>query len=75
MSRAGLGRQGRVLDPARTPKDRLPRYVRGRRGTAGPASDRPLVEAHFLHSADGSRVLLYAEWTSIEAHPGSRRGR
>ncbi|MFE5958120.1 antibiotic biosynthesis monooxygenase family protein [Streptomyces rubiginosohelvolus] len=26
------------------------------------------ISAHFLHSADGSRVLLYTEWTSVEAH-------
>ncbi|MEU4484211.1 antibiotic biosynthesis monooxygenase [Streptomyces purpurascens] len=26
------------------------------------------ISAHFLHSADGSRVLLYTEWTSAEAH-------
>ncbi|MCC9706596.1 antibiotic biosynthesis monooxygenase [Streptomyces sp. MNU76] len=26
------------------------------------------ISAHFLHSADGGRVLLYTEWTSIEAH-------
>ncbi|GAB2891788.1 antibiotic biosynthesis monooxygenase [Streptomyces deserti] len=26
------------------------------------------ISAHFLHSTDGSRVLLYTEWTSIEAH-------
>ncbi|MBT2378372.1 hypothetical protein J7E90_13685 [Streptomyces sp. ISL-111] len=26
------------------------------------------MSAHFLHSADGSRVLLYTEWTSVEAH-------
>ena len=26
------------------------------------------VSAHFLLSADGTRVLLYTEWTSIEAH-------
>jgi heme-degrading monooxygenase HmoA len=26
------------------------------------------VSAHFLHSVDGSRVLLYTEWTSTEAH-------
>ncbi|MEU9395722.1 hypothetical protein AB0D86_37705 [Streptomyces sp. NPDC048324] len=26
------------------------------------------ISAHFLLSADGSRVLLYAEWTSTEAH-------
>ncbi|KUL26372.1 antibiotic biosynthesis monooxygenase [Streptomyces regalis] len=26
------------------------------------------ISAHFLHSADGSRVLLYTEWTSVQAH-------
>ncbi|MFI6371480.1 antibiotic biosynthesis monooxygenase family protein [Streptomyces sp. NPDC050546] len=26
------------------------------------------ISAHFLHSVDGSRVLLYTEWTSTEAH-------
>jgi heme-degrading monooxygenase HmoA len=26
------------------------------------------ISAHFLHSVDGSRVLLYTEWTSVEAH-------
>ncbi|MFB7929418.1 antibiotic biosynthesis monooxygenase [Streptomyces sp. NPDC056039] len=26
------------------------------------------ISAHFLHSVDGSRVLLYTEWTSAEAH-------
>lgn len=26
------------------------------------------ISAHFLHSADGSRVLLYTEWTGAEAH-------
>ncbi|MFE7901156.1 hypothetical protein ACFU3E_27365 [Streptomyces sp. NPDC057424] len=26
------------------------------------------ISAHFLHSADGSRVLLYTEWTGVEAH-------
>ncbi|MFD3735768.1 antibiotic biosynthesis monooxygenase family protein [Streptomyces sp. NPDC058632] len=26
------------------------------------------ISAHFLHSTDGSRVLLYTEWTSVEAH-------
>ncbi|WP_158101941.1 antibiotic biosynthesis monooxygenase family protein [Streptomyces swartbergensis] len=26
------------------------------------------ISAHFLHSADGSRVLLCTEWTSVEAH-------
>ncbi|MGW0824512.1 antibiotic biosynthesis monooxygenase family protein [Streptomyces sp. NPDC002845] len=26
------------------------------------------ISAHFLLSADGTRVLLYTEWTSIEAH-------
>ncbi|MFV0137982.1 hypothetical protein ACLGIH_33220 [Streptomyces sp. HMX87] len=26
------------------------------------------ISGHFLHSADGSRVLLYTEWTGVEAH-------
>lgn len=26
------------------------------------------ISAHFLHSTDGTRVLLYTEWTSTEAH-------
>ncbi|MET9681970.1 antibiotic biosynthesis monooxygenase family protein [Streptomyces coeruleorubidus] len=26
------------------------------------------ISAHFLHSLDGSRVLLCTEWTSVEAH-------
>jgi heme-degrading monooxygenase HmoA len=26
------------------------------------------ISAHFLHSVDGSRVLLYTEWTSAAAH-------
>ncbi len=26
------------------------------------------ISAHFLHSVDGSRVLLYTEWTTAEAH-------
>ncbi|MEV8312166.1 antibiotic biosynthesis monooxygenase [Streptomyces flavidovirens] len=26
------------------------------------------ISAHFLLSTDGSRVLLYTEWTSAEAH-------
>ncbi|MGW0500539.1 antibiotic biosynthesis monooxygenase [Streptomyces sp. NPDC003007] len=29
---------------------------------------RGAISAHFLHSADGSRVLLYTEWISVEAH-------
>ncbi|EPJ39074.1 hypothetical protein STAFG_3889 [Streptomyces afghaniensis 772] len=29
------------------------------------------ISAHFLHSIDGSRVLLYTEWTTVQAHQES----
>ncbi|MCC9710663.1 antibiotic biosynthesis monooxygenase [Streptomyces sp. MNU76] len=29
------------------------------------------ISAHFLLSTDGTRVLLYTEWTSIETHQGA----
>ncbi|MFC4610461.1 hypothetical protein ACFO9E_22035 [Streptomyces maoxianensis] len=37
-------------------------------GTGRKAGHPGAISAHFLHSADGSRVLLYTGWTSVEAH-------